>query len=144
MTTIVALAPFPDLWSFGVKGLPLLSGKRKRALSALSTSVTKQTGDMVYSGARRRQGRLPEKVVTPPADEKRATTEPPAALSRGLRDSMPLLYVQLSRMMITLSANILFDKLREGKYGVLRVEDQNLPPKNTGLQRNTLEEFRRS
>ena len=35
----------------------------------------------------------------------------------------------------------LFDKVREGKHGVLRAEDQNLPPKNTGLQRNTLEEF---
>ena len=44
-------------------------------------------------------------------------------------------------MMITLSGNILFDKVREGKHGVLRAEDQNLPPENTGLQRNTLEGF---
>ena len=29
--------------------------------------------------------------------------------------------------MITLSGNILFDKVREGKHGVLRAEDQNLP-----------------
>jgi hypothetical protein len=36
---------------------------------------------------------------------------------------------------------MLFDKVREGKHGVLRAVDQNLPPENTGLQRNTLEGF---
>jgi hypothetical protein len=35
----------------------------------------------------------------------------------------------------------LFDRVREGKHGVLRAEDQNLPAENTGLQRNTLKGF---
>jgi hypothetical protein len=33
-------------------------------------------------------------VVIPPADEKQATTEPPAALRRGLGDSLPSLSFQ--------------------------------------------------
>ena len=39
----------------GRLGKPLVARDRGRDLSVLSTSVTKQTGDMVYSGARRRQ-----------------------------------------------------------------------------------------
>ena len=84
---------------------------------------------------------MPGKATIRPSDEKQVSTKPPPPLA-GVSEIACLCFTfSCSRMMITLSGSILFDKVREGKYGVLRAEDQNLPPKNTGLQRNTLEEF---
>jgi hypothetical protein len=70
----------------------------------------------------------------------RFSTKPPPPLA-GVSEIRCLCFTFSCSRRMTLSGTILFDKVREGKHGVLRAEDQNLPPENTGLQRNTLDRF---
>src|SRR5262249_46508463 len=89
------------------------------------------------------QDRSPEKAAILPIDEKQASTESPPPPSAGVSAIAWLCFTfSCSRMTITLSGGIFCStEFAKESMGVLRPVDQNLPPENTGLQRNTSEGF---
>src|ERR1700737_3785439 len=73
---------------------------------------------------------------------------PNVTLAASSGFDQPLMIASASSLILELGARLWQVCRRSRSYravgtrmGVLRAEDQNLPPENTGLQRNTLEGF---